>query len=72
MRLRDLGMTEEKWIHEGSWTIPVVGTLGVLLAAKRGQLLAEVAPVIARMELLGMFVSVRLRDEVLRIAGEKG
>ena len=28
MRLRDLGMTEEKWIHEGSWTIPVVGTLG--------------------------------------------
>jgi predicted nucleic acid-binding protein len=45
---------------------------GVLLAAKRRQLLAEVAPVIARMEVLGMFVSVRLREEVLRIAGEKG
>jgi predicted nucleic acid-binding protein len=56
----------------GQRGIPVVGTLGVLLAAKRRQLLAEVAPVIARMELLGMFVSVRLREEVLRIAGEKG
>jgi predicted nucleic acid-binding protein len=50
--------------------IPVVGTLGVLLVAKRKRLLPEVAPVIAHMESLGMFVSVRLREEVLRIAGE--
>lgn len=48
----------------------VVGTLGVLLAAKRKRLIVEVAPVINRMETLGMFVSARLREEVLRIAGE--
>jgi predicted nucleic acid-binding protein len=50
--------------------IQVVGTLGVLLAAKRRRRLAEVAPVIAHMESLGMFVSGRLREEVLRLAGE--
>lgn len=50
--------------------LPVVGTLGVLLSAKRRRLLTEVAPVIERMERLGMFVSARLRAEVLRIAGE--
>jgi predicted nucleic acid-binding protein len=50
--------------------IPVVGTLGVLIAAKRKRLLSEVAPVIAHMESLGMFVSAGLREEVLRIAGE--
>ena len=50
--------------------LPVVGTLGVLLSAKRRHLLTEVAPIIERMEQLGMFVSVRLREEVLRIAGE--
>jgi predicted nucleic acid-binding protein len=48
----------------------VVGTLGVLLAAKRKDLIAEVAPVIALMESLGMFVSERLRAEVRRLAGE--
>ncbi len=50
--------------------IPVIGTLGVLIAAKRRKLVSEIAPVIARMESLGMFVSDRLRKEVLRIAGE--
>jgi predicted nucleic acid-binding protein len=52
--------------------IIVVGTLGVLLAAKRKRLIAEVAPIIVRMESLGMFVSARLREEVLRLAGEDG
>jgi predicted nucleic acid-binding protein len=48
----------------------VIRTLGVLVAAKRRQLLSELAPVIAHMESLGMFVSTGLREEVLRIAGE--
>ena len=52
--------------------IIVVGTLGVLLAAKRKRLIAEVAPIIVRMESLGMFVSARLREEVLRLADEDG
>jgi hypothetical protein len=50
--------------------IPVVGTLGILIAAKRRRLLSEVAPVIGHMESLGLFVSAHLREEVLRIAGE--
>jgi uncharacterized protein len=48
----------------------VVGTLGVLLAAKRKELLPEVTPVLVRMETLGMFVSGALREEILRLAGE--
>jgi uncharacterized protein len=48
----------------------VVGTLGVLLAAKRRSLIVEVGPIILRMESLGMFVSARLREDVLRLAGE--
>lgn len=52
--------------------LPVIGTLGVLLSARRRNLLVEIAPVIARMDQLGMFVSARLREEVLRIAGEDG
>jgi predicted nucleic acid-binding protein len=51
--------------------LSVVGTLGVLLSAKRRKLLSEVAPVMDRMEGLGMFVSARLRDEVLKMAGER-
>jgi predicted nucleic acid-binding protein len=50
--------------------IVVIGTLGVLLAAKRMHLIAEVAPILVQMESLGMFVSARLRDDVLRLAGE--
>jgi predicted nucleic acid-binding protein len=48
----------------------IVGTLGVLLIAKRKGLVAEVSPIIVRMESLGMFVSTRLREDVLRLAGE--
>ena len=49
----------------------VVGTLGVLLAAKRGGLLQEIAPVLDRMTRLGMFVSAPLREHVLAAAGER-
>jgi len=48
----------------------VVGTLGVLLVAKRGGLLAAISPVMLRMEALGMFVSAQLREAVLRAAAE--
>jgi predicted nucleic acid-binding protein len=48
----------------------VVGTLGVLLRAKRKGVIAEVSPIIVRMESLGMFVSARLREDVLRLAGK--
>ena len=48
----------------------VVGTLGVLLKAKREGALELVAPVVARMTQAGMFVSARLLSEVLIAAGE--
>ena len=50
--------------------VAVVGTVGVLLIAKHRRLIEAVAPVLERMESFGMYVSVRLRREVLRLAGE--
>ena len=51
--------------------LSVIGTLGVLLRAKRSGYLSAVAPVIARMTALGMFVSAPLRARVLESAGEE-
>lgn len=48
----------------------VVGTLGVLLKAKREGALDLVAPVIATMTKAGMFVSASLRSQILLAAGE--
>lgn len=50
--------------------IAVVGSLGVLLAAKRRGHLEAVEPVLDRMVLLGMFVAPALRAHVLALAGE--
>jgi predicted nucleic acid-binding protein len=50
--------------------ILVVGSLGVLLAAKRAGHLDVVGPVLDRMVLLGMFVAPALRERVLGLAGE--
>jgi len=48
----------------------VVGTLGVLLAAKNRGLIPAVAPIVRQMESLGMYVSDSLRNRVLQLAGE--
>jgi predicted nucleic acid-binding protein len=50
--------------------LPVIGTLGVLLRAKRDGLVDQLLPLIDRMESLGMFISVDLRAQVLHLAGE--
>lgn len=50
--------------------IAVVGSLGVLLAAKRAAHLQAVGPVLDRMVGLGMFVGPALRERVLALAGE--
>jgi predicted nucleic acid-binding protein len=50
--------------------LDVVGSLGILLWAKRDGRLAEIRPVIERMTELGMFVSDRLCRLVLDAAGE--
>lgn len=50
--------------------LAVIGSLGVLLAAKRAGHLTAVAPVLDRMAHLGMFVGAALRARVLVLAGE--
>lgn len=48
----------------------VIGTLGVLLVAKKKGLLGAIRPIVLRMEAMGMFVSAQLRDAVLSAAAE--
>jgi predicted nucleic acid-binding protein len=48
----------------------VVGTLGVLLRGKREGHLTEIAPALARMTALGMFVAPALLAQVLLLAEE--
>ena len=48
----------------------VVGSLGVLIAAKRAGHLHAVGPAIDRMMGLGMFVAPALRSRVLSLARE--
>lgn len=48
----------------------VIGTLGLLLVAKKKGLLGAIGPIVLRMEALGMFVSVQLREAVLAAAAE--
>jgi predicted nucleic acid-binding protein len=50
--------------------IAVVGSLGVLLAAKRAAHLDAVGPVLDKMVVLGMFVGAALKERVLVLAGE--
>lgn len=50
--------------------LSVIGSLGVLLAAKRAGHIDELAPVLDRMVELGMFASPTLRARVLTLAGE--
>jgi predicted nucleic acid-binding protein len=50
--------------------LPLVGTLGVLLAAKRAGLLPLLQPVVDEMIRQGRRVSATLRAQVLRAAGE--
>lgn len=50
--------------------VPIVGTLGVLLAAKQTGLLPRVRPVLTALVAQGRRISPRLREDVLRLAGE--
>ena len=50
--------------------LAVVGTLGILLLAKHKGLISTILPILDGMERQGMFVSARLREAVLRAAGE--
>jgi predicted nucleic acid-binding protein len=53
-----------------SLRLQVVGTLGILLRAKRSGLLAEVLPVLDRLEALRFRLDLATRVAVLNLAGE--
>jgi predicted nucleic acid-binding protein len=50
--------------------IPVIGTLGILLAGLRVGAISRIAPVLAQMKQQGFWVSPQLERDVLRQAGE--
>lgn len=50
--------------------IPVRGTLGVLLLAKKAGLVERVEPVLQEIVAAGLHVHPNLRDDILRLAGE--
>jgi predicted nucleic acid-binding protein len=50
--------------------IPVIGTLGILLDAKRFQIIPSVRAPLERLRTLGMRLSDAIWDEVMRQAGE--
>jgi predicted nucleic acid-binding protein len=52
--------------------IPALGTLGLVLVAKRLAMIAEVRPVLGQLRQVGMYMSDRLESEVLDAAGERG
>ena len=51
--------------------LPVIGTVGVLLLAKRQQLLGEIKPVLDEMRKRGTRISERLYEQVLTLAQER-
>jgi uncharacterized protein len=50
--------------------LPVVGTLAVLVRAKRADLIREVKPVLDQMYAQGRYIGAALRTQVLREVGE--
>jgi hypothetical protein len=50
--------------------LPVIGTLGILLAAKRKRLVPAIGPYLARLGGAGFFMGRDLLERVLRLASE--
>lgn len=50
--------------------IPLTGTLGILLAAKRAGLIAKIAPILDKLQDLRFRVSPATRAAVLKLSGE--
>lgn len=50
--------------------IPLTGTLGVLISAKKKGLISSVAPILSNLANLGFRVSPATRSAVLKLAGE--
>jgi len=51
--------------------IKMIGTLGILLEAKRKNLISEIAPILNKLEKLRFRVSPKTKRAVLKLAGEE-
>jgi predicted nucleic acid-binding protein len=51
-------------------TVPIIGTIGVLLLAKQAGILTSVASILIELESASFYVSDALKEEALRLAGE--
>jgi predicted nucleic acid-binding protein len=56
--------------HARAAGVSFTGTLGVLLRAKQEGRLASLAPVLARLEVLGFYLDASTREAALELAGE--
>lgn len=52
--------------------LPLTGTLGLLLAAKRHGLVPAVSPLLEQLDALGFRLAAHTRVAVLKLAGERG
>ena len=50
--------------------LPIIGTIGVLLRAKRARLIVVLKPVLNDLEDSGFYVTDALKEEALQLAGE--
>jgi len=50
--------------------VPIVGTLGIIVAAKESGMIAQAAPIIERAQRAGLYLSDRLIRDALRRVGE--
>jgi predicted nucleic acid-binding protein len=50
--------------------LPITGSLGVLIEAKRQQLIPAIRPYLDQMSAQGRYISPEVRQQVLRLAGE--
>jgi len=51
--------------------IPIRGTLGVLLLAKKNGKIAQIKPLLTQLQNVGLRINTKLIDEALRLAEEK-
>lgn len=54
----------------GKMGLPILGTIGLLVQAKRSGLVPAVRPLLGNLESLGFHMSEGLKEEALRLVGE--
>ncbi len=53
-----------------SMGLKILGTVGILLLAKRKRLVSEISPLLQELERTGFYMSANLKEQALELAGE--